>query len=323
MSTAGRKRVLWLTWERQVRNRSLSRALGIPLYELLSGRGRLARYASCIARTLAVLVREKPSAVVCQNPSLVLTFLLLGLRHVLRFRVAIDAHYGGVEAYTGGKFFQRVLDYCNRTADLVIVTNEAHGSRVRSLGGKVFVCPDPLPDLARFRGQEEEVSRKVFFICSFDMDEPYREVFRAAADLLAEGFRVFVSGNYRKAGIAPGEFPHVALLGFVAEPEYYRHLFSAQVVVDLTDHDNCLVCGAYEALEAGKPLVLSSKKALQEYFSGGAVFTANRSADIAAAIRQAYAGRAALAQERLRWESSARAAVTVKIASLGTLLGGL
>jgi hypothetical protein len=317
------RKIIWLTWEKQIRNRSMSEALGVPLFVILSARGRLVRYACCISRTVALLWRERPSVVVCQNPSRVLTLLLLGLRRSFGFKVAIDAHFGGVEAHNGSELLGRVLDYCNRTADLVIVTNEGHANHIRSLDGRVFVCPDPLPDLSEHRGQEEETLRKVFFICSFDVDEPTREVFRAAEVLFPERFRFFVSGNYRKAGIAPNDFPHVALLGFVPEPEFYKHLFSSQVVVDLTDNENCLVCGAYEALEAGKPLVLSRKRALQEYFDGGTIFTENRAADIAAAVRRAHAERSRLAKECRQWVSQARADMELRIASLRRVLEAL
>jgi len=316
MSGNEKRKILWMTWEKQVRNRSMSRELGVPLFEILSDRGRLFRYASCISRTVVLLYREKPAVVICQNPSIVLTLLLLSLRSFFGFKLGIDAHFGGIDSSNGSEAPQWVLDYCNRTAELVIVTNESHAQRVRSLGGKAFVCPDPLPDLSDHRGPRVANPHKVFFICSFDIDEPYIEVFHAAEILAQEGFRFFVSGNYRKAGITPDDFPHVELLGFVPEAEFYGHLFSSQVVVDLTDNDDCLVCGAYEALEAGKPLVLSRKKALEEYFTGGTVFTENKAAEIAAAVRVAYAGRSRLEEESRQWAIKAREEVRERIAGI-------
>lgn len=298
---AERGKTIWITWEKQLRNRSLAAALDVPLYEILSSRGRLTRYISCVARTAKVLWRERPSIVICQNPSLVLTLFLLGLRRPFGFKLVIDAHFGGVEAYNGSRTFQKVLDYCNRSADLVIVTNDAHARQIQLLGGKTFVSPDPLPDLSKYLGQAEEIPGKVFFICSFDIDEPFRQVFRAAEILLSDGFHFFASGNYYKGGIARDDFPHVHLLGFLPESEFYRHLLSSQVVVDLTDHENCLVCGAYEAMEAGKPLVLSRKKALQAYFTGGTVFTENRAEEIAAAVKKAHANQAELKEACLHW----------------------
>ena len=323
MSREAKRKILWLTWENQVRNRSMSRELGVPLFVILSDRDRLARYASCISRTVALLHREKPAVVICQNPSIVLTLLLLCLRSFFGYKVGIDAHFGGIDSSNGSEAPQWVLDYCNRTAELVIVTNESHAHHVRSLGGKEIICPDPLPDLSEHRGPGVEIPRKVFFICSFDIDEPYREVFHAAEILALEGFRFFVSGNYRKVGITPDDFPHVELLGFISEAEFYGHLFSSQVVVDLTDNDDCLVCGAYEALEAGKPLVLSRKKALEKYFTGGTVFTENQAAEIAVAVRIAYAERSRLEEESRQWVIRAREETRERIGSINRILEGI
>jgi hypothetical protein len=317
------RKTLWIAWEKQIRNRSMAAGLSVPLLEVISERGRLARYLSCTGKTVELIRRERPSVVICPNPSLVGTILLLGLRNLLGFRVAVDAHFGGVEAFNGSKIMQQALDLCNRLANLVIVTNEDHANYIRRLGGRAFVCPDPLPDLSRYRGKEREVPGKVFFICSFDIDEPFHEAFKAAEFLLPEGFRFFVSGNYRKVGISRRDYPHVELLGFVPESEFYGHLFSSQLVVDLTDHENCLVCGAYEALEAGKPQVLSRKKALQGYFTGGAVFTENDALSIAAAVRKAHAERSRLAEQCWQLASRKRAQMLARLSHLADAMEGL
>lgn len=305
----GRK-IIWLTWEKQVRNRSMSRELGIPLFEILSDKRRIARYTSCIGRTIALLTREKPAVVICQNPSVVLTLLLLWTRRAYGFKVGIDAHFAGIRR---NGIVQRILDYCNRNAEFVIVTNEGDAAHIRALRGRPFVCPDPLPELGRYRGAQPEIPQKIFFICSFDKDEPFGQVFDAAAMLAPEGYLFFVSGNYRKRGISKDDFPQVQLLGFVPESEYYGHLFTSQVVIDLTENENCLVCGAYEAMEAGKPLVLSKKKALEEYFDEGTVFTENRASEIAAAIKVAFGKRSRLEEESRRWVNRARQDIREKI----------
>jgi glycosyltransferase involved in cell wall biosynthesis len=56
------------------------------------------------------------------------------------------------------------------------------------------------------------------------------------------------------------------LTGFLSERTYVDLLFTADVIVDLTTFDHCLVCGAYEALAAGKAFVLSDKQANRELF---------------------------------------------------------
>jgi glycosyltransferase involved in cell wall biosynthesis len=318
-----KKKTIWITWENQVRNRSMSGALEVDLFVVLSDRRRLLRYAANMTRTLAILRRERPSVVICQNPSIVLSLYLVLLRPFLGFKLAVDAHYGGVVSSTGGQAVQWVLNRLNRTVDLVIVTNETHANHVRQLGGLAFVCPDPLPDLSRYEDSEPVVPRKVFFICSFDIDEPYEEVFRAASALAPEGFRFFVSGNYCRARISPGDHPEVEFLGFVPEDEFYRHLFSASIVIDLTEHDDCLVCGAYEAMAAGKPTVLSRKPALQSYFRGGTVFTENGAGEIASAIRTAHDSADGLAVASRAWRAWAIADAGQRIEKLGELLDSL
>lgn len=292
---------IWLTWEKQIRNRSMSKTLNIKLYEVLSEETRLVRYAVCILKSIEIIKKNRPKIVISPNPSLILTFIMLLSRHIFGFKHVIDAHYGGIEAYNNSRLFQIALDICNRKADLVIVTNDQHAEHVSSLGGRSFVFPDPLPDLSLYHEQIEEVTGKIFFICSFDRDEPFLAVFRAAETLLSEGFHFFVSGNYQKAGINPRDWPGIRILGFISENEFYGHIFTSQMVIDLTDNDNCLVCGAYESLAAGKPIILSNKKALKDYFKGGVIFTENHTEDIIKAVKIAFKQRRSLAESCKNW----------------------
>jgi glycosyltransferase involved in cell wall biosynthesis len=315
-------KMIWVTWEKQLRNRSMSEILKIPLFEISSERTRSVRYTICIIRTVLLLLTEKPSVVICQCPSVVLVLLLLGLKQLVGFRVVVDAHYAGIISGVGNTFFQRILEYCNRSADLTIVTNENHAHRVRSLGGRAFVCPDPIPDLSQYYSFVEK-SQKILLICSYDPDEPFQEVFKAAKDLTNGGFRIAVSGKYKKAKILPDNYPYVQFLGFLPEKEFYRHLFSSQVIIDLTNNDDCLVCGAYEALSAGKPLILSKKETLLNYFTEGTVFTENNARDIAGAVRIAYAERKKLARASRLWVKRAKVEMNERITDLKKIIDSL
>lgn len=313
-------KIVWITWERQIRNRSMAKALEVPLFEIVSLRSRVIRYIYCICRTFTIVINRKPLVVICQNPSVVLTCFLLFLRAIYSFKVVIDAHYGGVEAYNGSKIFQWVLGYCNNGADLVIVTNKEHARYLKRLGAKIFVCPDPLPDLSEFRVKSGVIPRKVFFICSFDPDEPYIEVFEAAKSLKNNGFSFFVSSDYKKANVIPADYPLVTFLGFVSEREFYNHLFSSELVIDLTENENCLVCGAYESLAAGKPVILSDQKVLRQYFTGGAVFTENSCKAIEDAVKNAYANKQKLRDECVAWVKENRHEMHSRLQSLREIL---
>lgn len=314
--------VIWITWERQLRNKSMSSLLGVELFEITSQYPKLFRYFFCAIKTVWVVFKEKPSLVICQNPSTILTYFLLLIKKLFRFRLVVDAHFGGIDARHKNRFLQIIINKINNKADLIIVTNENHASVVRELGGRAFICPDPLPALPPTENAPIE-DKKVFLICSYDPDEPFGEVFKAADLLLTEGFRLAVSGKYQKAAISPQDYPHVEMLGFVPEDVFYRHLFTSQIAIDLTDNDDCLVCGAYEALEAGKPLVLSKKKALQDYFTGGTVFTENKAEEIANAIRIAYAKREELAGESRRWVLRAKEEMAKRMTELKGILASL
>lgn len=296
------KKAIWITWEHQIRNRSMTAMLGIELHVILHEGGRLHRYLRCASETIATVRREKPDVVFAQNPSIVLNYLLLLARFLFRFTFVTDAHFGGVIAYNGNYFFQKALDLCNRTADLVIVTNRDHVAHVKSVGGNALICEDPLPELSMYDTGEETTGKKLFYICSFDIDEPYESVFEAANMLAAENFSINVSGNYAKVKIDPTKYPLVNFMGFVPERQFYEQLFKSDVVLDLTEHENCLVCGAYEAMAAERPLVTSERACLKEYFDQGAIFTRHDSRSIAEAVKTAYQERSRLKEEIRKWK---------------------
>lgn len=312
-----RPEAVWITWESQIRNRSMAQALSIELYESSYSGSRLVRYALEVVRTIHVLVTKRPRVVFSSNPSLVLTLMLLHLRTLLRYRHIVDAHFIGVMAFDKGWFFQKLLDYCNRRADLTIVTNQKHADHIRQIGGKPFVCEDPLPlfpeDVAQI---EVGVKGSVFFICSFDQDEPYEDVFKAAKLLVSDGFAIYVSGNYKKVNIDPDKYPYVKFLGYVPSKLFYSYVISVDLILDLTSAEDCLVCGAYEAMAAEKPLVTSDTSALRGYFTHGAVYTKHEPEQISSAIRSAYENRIYLASEIKRWKDISGQRLAAKIAHL-------
>ena len=311
---------IWITWENQIRNKSLSGRLGVELHVLSSKRMRFVRYMVCVSRTVILILMRRPSVVFAQNPSIVLTYLVMLLKYVFRYTFVTDAHYAGIMAPNGNRLFQKALDFCNRRADLVIVTNEEHGKHVKTLGGRALVCEDPLPDIGGDVSNISERPKKVFFICSFDIDEPYVDAFRAAKILWEEGYIFLVSGNFSKAGILPTEWTHVRFLGYVPEADFYMHLAESQVVVDLTTQENCLVCGAYEAMVLEKPLVTSKTSALQKYFTAGTVFVDHDPESIANGVRLAFERRVELKRQIEHWKKQTAANNARKIEAIRGVL---
>jgi glycosyltransferase involved in cell wall biosynthesis len=314
------KDAIWITWENQVRNRSLAGELGVKLFVHLYVGNRYLRYISCIGRTFSTLLRERPKIVFVQNPSLVLNYILLLSRPFFGFKLVSDAHFAGILSFNRHKIIQKALDLCNCLMDLVIVTNSEHANYLKTIGGNAVISEDPLPDIERYSCDQMH-DRSILFICSFDVDEPYRAAFRAAELLTKEGFTFMVTGNYKKAGINKEEYPSVQFLGYVSEPEYYRRLFQCDIVLDLTESDNCLVCGAYEAMAADKPLVTSDTECLRNYFEKGTVFTRNDEHSIAEAIKYAFSVQETLRAEIRVWKQAAYALRKERNADIYRALG--
>lgn len=282
----------WITWERHQRSRSLASQLQIPLVELASRGGRLQRYVQGTFATIWRMIRCGPEVVYVQVPSIVLGHLILVLAFFLRFRVVADLHNAVVEgaerASQPMRWFYRSLI---RRADLVIVTNSSLMQRVRAIGGRAAILPDPVP---AYRTESQpclaEAQRAdVVVISTWAEDEPLREIIEAA-DLMPPTLSVTITGRPKgpHASLAVRS-SRVKLSGFVSDSDYVAMLNQARVVIDLTTREDCLVCGAYEALALGRPLIVSDSKALRELLREGAIFVKNESVAIAHAVTEASA----------------------------------
>lgn len=281
---------LWITWERAQRSRSLSRELDAQLVEMVFSGKRWLRYSALASRTLAVLMRSRTKRIYVQNPSIVLAALVVLFGMVSRREVVVDAHNAGIWPMEGrSRYALALAGWINRHARLTIVTNRGMAEEVERRGGAAFILPDPVPRLEEGRRPSWPGDRfSVLFICTWAQDEPYLDVLKAA-ERLPEGFRIYITGNSRgRERRFPGKLPdNVTLTGFLSETDFVGLLRAVDVVMDLTLRDHCLVCGAYEAVAAQKPMILSDSVALREYFSSGAVYTKNDPDHIAQSILSA------------------------------------
>jgi glycosyltransferase involved in cell wall biosynthesis len=218
---------------------------------------------------------------------------------------------------------QRLLDFHNVRADLVVVTNESHARLISSLGARAYVCQDPLPEIPRGLCPTIALGeRSALLICSFAPDEPYEAAFEAFSSLHEDGFTLFVSGNHRKAKTDLSRFSWVRLLGFLPTDEYRRYLLSASMIIDLTTSEDCLVCGAYEALAAEKPLIISRTAALEKYFGDAAVLTDNTPEAIRESVLSAFAHRYELVRKAKDWVARNNRYMDARIKGLRALLLG-
>lgn len=272
---------LWITWEKQRRNHSMSCLLGVPLYELISHKGKLGRYLSLGWQTLRLLNKEKPSTVFAQNPSIVLSLLVVLARRPFSYRVIIDEHNAGLFPQEGrSRLLGAIARYIVRQADQVIVTNQKLKVQCEQWGGQALVIPDPLP---AFTGTLLEQARRFstttpqqpltgLFICTWSADEPYREVIEASRQFSSQQLQLGITGNPgdKLSGLLLPD--NITVHGFLSEVEFLKALANCHFVVVQTTRQDCLNCGAYEAVAMEKPGLLTDTQALKSYFREGFVF---------------------------------------------------
>lgn len=294
---------IWITWENQRRNRTLSKALKAVLFEFDVRSNKFVRYLISVAKTLTVFIKEKPDLIFVSNPSMLLACLSVIYGKVFKIPVIVDAHNAGLyPSEVGKRWANKLSNYLIRNSNITIVTNEYLAKYVFSKGGRPFVLPDPIPQFgeANNLNSRKNLSGKynIFFICTYAVDEPYLEVIEAAK-LLHRDICVYISGDKKgKEGIFKDRLPdNVILTGYLSEKDYIEMLYSVDVIIVLTRLKNCLLCGAYESVAMGKPMVLSDTEALRGYFFMGALYTDNTHTDIAVKINDAILKREHLKRE--------------------------
>jgi glycosyltransferase involved in cell wall biosynthesis len=284
-----RNKRLWVTWERQRRSLELAPTFHCQL-AVIEYDGVLGRYARSLARTLTLVLRQRPAVLFVQNPSMVLAAFACVIGQALRIPVVVDRHTTfligkDVGITLLGRVFWMLHHFTLRRAALTIVTNAALADLVREAGGRPAVLPDRIPVLRPTSRYPTVDAACVVFPASYGEDEPLEAVLEACRQL-PDDVHVYITGNYRKhdpglPGRAPG---NVTFTGFLPEQDYVDLLFASDAVLALTTAQACMLCACYEALAARKALITSDTFVLRDYFDR-AIFVRNTPESIAEGIR--------------------------------------
>lgn len=272
------KDIIFITWFSHRRTSEICNYFDIPLMELISVHRGLRRYIELSKRTWTLLQRERPRILLVQSPSVVLALVTLFWKRWFRYRLVIDAHNEAVEPFSNAFIIMRwITNLLLRYADRTIVTNPQLAKIVFKHGGVPLVLPDRIPIIPE-QIPKFIVSEKfnVAVIATFASDEPIDQIISAANELNS-GYHFYVTGSLNKIpeNLRNSAPENITFCGFLTEHEYWALLKSCDIVMDLTLKDNCLVCGAYEALAVGTPMILSDNPACVDLFKGIAYFTGN------------------------------------------------
>jgi hypothetical protein len=273
----------WIIWEKQQRGRSLSKALDIPYFEILSKYKGLFRYFDSIVRTLLVIMRMKPKVLIVTNPSIILNSFALFLKLFFRYSLIVDFHNAGLFPSEGKSYLlQKFANYLVRNADIALITNFELEKYVKNIGGSPIVIPDPLPNLQVDKKVANSYTTPEFFnillIRGGGKDEPIDII----NDLIEEiskktYFKLFITGKDK------GQFytsNNVVKTGYLNEAQYNTLFSEIDVAIVLSDRKDNLMCGAYEAVSLEKPFIASDSKVIRWYFKKGVYYSSNNANDL-------------------------------------------
>jgi hypothetical protein len=314
---------VWIAWEKQRRSLNLAGRLRARLFLCLDEDRGWRRYPLSIRKTLAELKARRGGIVLAQNPSMVLAALACLFKKAFGYTLVVDRHsnfayLAGGKAGIKRRLSDLLSDYTLRHADLTLVTNAELRARVERAGGRGFVLPDPFPDLsASWDGRRTEpprlagAPREILFVSSWSFDEPIAETIEACRRMQGE-IIVRITGRMkpeyaRMVREAPANFIPT---GFLSDREYFSLMAGCDAVMAVTQRAATLVCGGYEGVVMGKPLILGDSAALREYFDAGCVYTDGSAQDLENRFRRMMADLPALeegirelfARRSVEWE---------------------
>jgi hypothetical protein len=286
---------VWITWENHRRSYEIAKELGVKIVILASNLPQGLRQLFLSSKTLYIITKIRPKMLFVQNPSRILAFWAVLISKLLNIRVVVDRHTNfRIGKKIGLNPAILIITFLSnislKYADLTIVSNMHLKPFVVKKGGRCFVLPDKIPSLhSNFNDCVTMKGRKnLVYICSFDNDEPYDEVIKAST-YLPDDVCIYITGNYKKK-ITPHQMnlnkSCCIFTGFVDENIYVKILQSCDAVIALTNSENCLLCGGYEAISLEKPLITTGKQAIKEYFKESVVYTKNDAKDIACSIEK-------------------------------------
>jgi glycosyltransferase involved in cell wall biosynthesis len=293
-------RLAVIAWTPSARPHELAAALGGTAHTVdlprLTRRALVPlRYAVSALATTAFLARHRPRAVLVQNPPIVPAAITYIYSRLTGAPFVLDSHPRGfgLKGSRAGRVFRPLHERFMRAAAATMVASAPLADEVRRAGGRPLVVHEPPPLWRINEPPSEDTSPTVLWVGIFATDEPVAEVVEAARQL--PGIRFVLTGDPARCpeAVRAAAPPNVAFSGYCRGDSYRALIADATIMMVLTTAPTSVPRGAFEAVAALRPLVLSDQPLLREQFPE-AVFAANDAPALAAAVRTAVDDRAAL-----------------------------
>lgn len=303
----GKQLIIFIVWAQpgsgSPRAQVLADDFGIPVYHVYyQSRWKIVRFLKQVAETIRLLTQVKPELVFIQVGPVVALLPIFFYALLLKKKFIIDSHSG---PFTVKKemIWLPLLKLLARRAECLIVHNEKLAEKLSDWPVRVFVLEDKVPPL--INNQPSAASRashwadtqdfKVTVISSHRPDEPLEEIMQAAQ--LLPHVRFFITGKIKARQRLLKAPANVTYTDFLPNDEYVSLLLGSDTVMVLTTREYTAQHGAYEAIAAGKPLIISNLDTLKQLYYKGAVYVENAARDIVRGILYAMVHKPCLEQE--------------------------
>jgi glycosyltransferase involved in cell wall biosynthesis len=280
---------LFIAWKDECfRSRATARTFGCPIELLGAGGGRLGRYLARMMQTWRLLEQRRPHTVVCLNQPPLLP-LVCALWTWRRGGAVIQDFHSGAFSHRRWRAFRGMYRRMTRQSPVTLAHNREDAQRLQAWHAPTALlltlpgAPDPALRVEPVQGRP-----RLLFVCTFAADEPVHAALQAFAE--CPEVDVWVTGNYRKAGLSPEAMPaHVRLMGFVDYATYSEAMASSAAVVTLSDRPYIMQMAVEEAITMGVPVLTNQSPTLQEALGGAGVFVTLSPQGIAAGVREVVA----------------------------------
>jgi glycosyltransferase involved in cell wall biosynthesis len=293
--------IAWTSYHR--RSGLLAQHLGATIHHICRGRqGELVlaplRYLAQARASWRVLRQERPDIVFVQNPPIfsVLVVSLYARRYKARY--VIDSHTGTFLS-PKWRWSLGLHHLLSHGALTTIVHNKSQEEIVKEWKCRYTVLADPLGDFPKGEPFHFDGQFNVAVVGSSFPDEPTDVMLEAARKL--KGVCFYFTGDFGRIDrrLLRKKPENCYFTGYLPDEQYVGLLRGADSVMVLTTRDHTLLCGAFEAVSLGTPLIISDWPILREYFSKGTVYIPNTVEGVCGGVRQAQGEPATLRRDIL------------------------
>jgi glycosyltransferase involved in cell wall biosynthesis len=277
------------------------------------------RYAAQSLQTWHVLRQDRPDIIFVQNPPIFCALVAFLYTRWFGGRYVIDSHTGAFRS-SKWRWSLGLHRFLSKGALTTIVHNSAQEKIVKEWGCRYLVLKDPIFNYPEVECFPFVSQFNVAVPSSFQEDEPLCQVFEAAALLPEVSF--YITGNSTRIAkpLLSQKPANCYLTGYLPYERYVGLLRGVDAIMVLTIRDQTLLCGAFEAVSLGTPLIVSDWPVLRDCFSLGTVYVPNTVKGIREGVCQVRSKRTELKREILVLREQLQVEGVQKLSELQSLV---